>query len=270
MKKFCLIILSFVAVFILNSCHKNSDADNADNSHVIINNTAEIISNDIFKLFLYNTMSAEDSILHPNDSLNFRYSEPCMQFAIVPYDTIWPKTITIDFPYNNCFSPDGYQRYGQMVISAKGLLNTIGSEFIVTLNHYSVNGISVSGSKKLTVTQISSGMPTGFNDSCNFNIRSIPGIFDWSAQHQLQWILGSATKSDLTDDLFIYTGTSSSGSFTSVITNSLQFINYCLWIGSGKIEISPSGLAKRNVIYLDSCVNQADVLINNTTSRVNF
>ncbi len=272
MKKFnLLVVLIWVSLLTFNSCRKGTDSDNTGLSHVILNNTGEVLSNDVFKMFLYNVISAEDSILHPNDSLNFHYTEPCLQLSISPYDTInWPKTITLAFPESGCYCADGNIRGGQLIITTNGLLNTPGSEFSITLNNYSVNGISSSGNKKISVAGISSGIADAFIDSTNFNISTLSGSHVWSSEHYIQWILGANTISDLTDDLFIYNGNSRGESYSGTITDALQFINNCFWVGSGKIEITPATLSKRQVTYLDSCLNQADVVINNKTFRVNF
>jgi hypothetical protein len=264
-------IIILVILFIFNSCHKSGNADNTDVSHVIINDKAEILSNDVFKTFLYSMIAAEDSLYHPNDPLNFHYTEPCLQISIIPYDTItWPKTITLAYPESGCNCSDGNIRSGLIIITAAGLLKNIGLDFNINLSNYSVNGINSNGVKKLTVTKISSGKPIGFNDSCGFQIASPSGNIICNSEHSLKWVSGVSTESNLADDLFIYTGTSSSDSFTGIITNALQFANYCFWIGSGKIEITPINLPKRQVTYPDNCLNQADVIINNETYRVNF
>jgi hypothetical protein len=272
MKKFNLLVsFILVSLFTFNSCRKGTDGDNTELNHVILNNTGEVLSNDVFKMFLYNMMAAEDSIFTPNDSMNFHYSEPCLQFSISPYDTItWPKTITLAFPESGCYCSDGNIRGGQLIITANGLLNTPGSEFSITFNNYSVNGISFSGNKKISVAAISSDIADAFNDSTNFNISSLSGSRVWNSEHYIQWILGANTISDLTDDLFIYNGNSRGESYSGTITDALQFINNCFWVGSGQIEITPTALSKRQVTYLDSCLNQADVIINNETFRVNF
>jgi hypothetical protein len=260
------------ALLFLNSCHKGSNGDNTDVSDIIINNTCEVVSNDLFKMFLYNITSAEDSIYHPNDTLNFHFIEPCLQISISPYDTIsWPKTITIAFSESGCHCADGNIRSGQIIITAYGLLNTIGSKFKIKPDNYSVNGISVIGTKELTVTQIGSNKPFTFKDSCDLQVTSFSGSgIWWYSQHSLQWLLGGATENNLADDLFIYNGNCYTESYTGIITDALQFANYCFWIGRGNIEISPVGLSKRQITYSDSCLNHADVIINNETYRVNF
>jgi hypothetical protein len=264
-------IFVLVTLFVFASCRKGKDGDNTDLTQVIINNTGEIVSNDVFKMYLYNMITVEDSIFYPNDSLNFHYFEPCLQVSISPIDTMtWPKTITLAFPESGCYCQDGNIRGGQMAITASGLFSNPGSAFNIILSNYTVNGITVSGNKKLTVTKVSSGKPVLFKDSCEFQINSLSENKIWISGHLLQWILGYTSESNLADDLFIYSGTSQSDSFSGIISDALQFRNYCFWIGSGKIEITPTGLSKRQVTYPDSCLNQANVLLNNETYQVNF
>lgn len=269
---FCLVIIILLTLLFINSCHKGNEGDGTDVSDIVINNTGEVVSNDLFKMFLYNMIAAEDSIYHPNDTLNFHFIEPCMQISISPYDTsTWPKTITLAFPESGCYCSDGNIRGGQIIITANGFLKSVSSIFNINLNNYSINGISVNGTKKTTVTKISADKPVTFNDSCNLQVTTVSGSgIWWHSQHSLQWVLGGATENNLSDDLFIYNGTCSTESFTGIITDALQFANYCFWIGSGKIEITPTGFSKRQVTYSDSCLNQADVIINNETFRVNF
>jgi hypothetical protein len=272
MKKFySLGIILLLALYILNSCHKGSNSDNTDVSQVINNNTGEVVSNDVFKMFLYNLITAEDSLYHPNDTLNFHFIEPCLQLSISPYDTTnWPKTITLAFPESGCYCSDGNIRSGQLIITAYGLLEAVGSMFNINLSNYSVNGISVNGTKKITVNKIASNIPVSFNDSSVLQVASVSGNLIWSSQHNLQWLQGVSTVNNLSDDLFIYDGTCVSESYSGIITDALQFANYCFWIGRGKIEITPTGSSKQQVTYPDSCLNQADVIINNETFRVNF
>jgi hypothetical protein len=272
MRKFSSLgIILLSALIILNSCRKGSNVDNNDVIEVINNNTCEIVSNDLFKMFLYNMIATEDSIYHPNDTLNFHFIEPCLQISISPYDTsTWPKTITLAFPESGCYCSDGNIRGGQIIIAANGLLKSVGSMFNINLNNYSVNGISVNGTKKITVNKIASDKPVSLNDSCVLQVSSVSGNSIWNSQHNLQWLQGMSTENSLGDDLFIYDGTCSSELYSGIITDAMQFANYCFWIGSGKIEITPTGLSKRQVTYPDSCLNQATVIINNETYRVNF
>jgi hypothetical protein len=272
MKKFFYLnIVVLTASLLFSSCHKGSTVDDTDASHVIRNNNFEVVSNDIFKMFLYNIMAAEDSIYTPNDSLNFRYFEPCLQLSISPYDTVtWPKTITVAFPESGCLCYDGNIRSGQIIITANGLYKETGSQFNLTLSNYSVNGITVGGYKKLSVVQSEFNGSLALNDSSVLQNVLLPESSSWHAEHFLQWVLGFDTKSNIADDLFIYTGTSSMLDYSGFITDALQFRNYCFWIGHGSIEITPSDLSKRQIIYTDSCLNQADVIINNETYRVSF
>ena len=178
--------------------------------------------------------------------------------------------MTLSFPTAYCNIYDGYVRSGQIIITANKLSKNIGAAFTITLNNYAVNGINVSGTKKLTVADVVSGEAVAFNDSSVFQITTSTGTFTWNAQHNIQWLLGTSTKANIADDLFLTMGSASSDLFTSVITDALQSRNYCLWIGSGQVEITPKDLSKRQVIYPDSCVNHANVIINNETIRINF
>jgi hypothetical protein len=268
---YCLGFFVLAFTFLLISCHKGINGDSTDMSQIIINNNAEVVSNDVFKMFLYNMVAAEDSLYHPADTLNFHFSEPCTQVSIVPYDTTsLPKTITLTFPESGCYCTDGNTRSGQIKITSFGLLKTINSKFTINLSNYSVNGININGIKKISILQISSDKPIAFIDSSELQLSSVAGNISWNSVHSLRWVMGMSSENDLGDDLFIYNGNCSSDSYSGIITDALQFANFCYWIGSGKIEITPLGSSKHQVSYLDSCLNQADVVINNETYRVNF
>lgn len=266
----CLSIVSF------QSCHKSNSDDNSDMRHVQLSNLFETLSNDVFKTSLYGVMAANDSLYHPNESTNYRLNDSCISFSLTPFDeTSWPKTLHLNFSGNGQCN-DGISRAGEIIIEITGPMFQINSKYIINFNNYSIDSNIISGNKKIYIT-------TGnfsFADTTAMQINSNTPVMECTSTHNIQWALGNSTLQDISDDLFLYNGKASciplSGnssdemSFNANITKALQFRNYCYWIGSGKTEIIPSGLSIRTVTYLDSCVNQAMVTIDNDKQYVNF
>ncbi len=279
MKRVLFILLTIsIGITLLQSCHKDVPDDLSDMRHVQISNMYETVSNDIFKTFLYSVIAINDSLYHPNDSTNFRYNDPCITFNLVPFDTItWPKTFHILFPAGGCICFDGISRAGEMMVEIPAPDLPLNSKFEISFNNYSIGTIPVSGYKKIYIT---SNNNYSFTDTSFLQINSTAPVMQWSSSHHLEWILGSSTHQNITDDLFMYNGKASciplSGSssdemsFTVNIIEALRFINYCYWIGSGKTEIIPSGKSIRTVTYLDSCINQAMVGADNEFQNITF
>jgi len=267
-----------VCMFLLQSCHKDNADDLSDMRHVQISNLYETVSNDIFKTFLYSVLAINDSLYHPNDSTNFRHNDPCLTFDLTPFDTAtWPKTLHIVFPSGGCLGYDGINRAGEITVEIPAASLTPNLKFTVSFNNFSVGTIPVSGYKKIYITDNNG---TLFIDSTFLQINSTSPSTEWTSFHYLQWALGKSTHQDISDDLFMYNGTASclpltendpeEISFNVNIIEALQFINYCYWIGSGKTEIIPTGQSIRTVTYLDSCINQALVTVNNESRDISF
>jgi len=279
MKRALFILLTAsICITLLQACHKDNPDDLSDMRHVQISNLYETVSNDIFKTFLYSVIAINDSLYHPNDSTNFRYNDPCITFNLVPFDSItWPKTLHIVFPAGGCLCFDGISRAGEMIVDIPAASLPLNQKFGISFNNYSIGTIPVNGYKKIYITDNSNYL---FTDTSYLQINSASPVMQWSSLHYLEWILGSSTHQNITDDLFLYNGKASciplSGSssdemsFNVNIIEAFQFINYCYWIGSGKAEIVPNGLSIRTVTYLDSCINQAMVGIDNEFQNITF
>jgi len=277
MKKSINLLLNILLIItIFSSCKKDNPDDQSDMRHVQINNIYETVSNDIFKTFLYGILAANDSLYRPNDSTNYRLNEPCISFNLSPFDTTtWPKTLLLSFPSGGCECTDGVIRAGDLSIEIQSPGLQSESKFLISLNNYSIESLPVSGYKKIYGT---SGVGLSFLDTTSLQVTTPFPATQWSASHNIQFALGSSTHQEPGDDLFIYNGKATCLPITAnddliynaTIIEAMQFINNCYWIGSGKIEIIPYNLSGRTVTYLDSCINQATITVNNENQIINF
>ena len=259
-----IIILSLVGIALaFFSCNKEDKNDSRDLSQVRVFNYACLTSNDLMKQIIYTIVSAEDSILHPNDTANLRF--PMNERSIIISDTnnsSFPKTYTLQFPAGGILCFDGIFRNGSLQIIADTFSNVAFANVTVSFQLFKIGNINTSGNFSLQITQIDN-MPTGFyqSGSYNFSIDTINTSI--TTQLQYQWALGSQTRKDMHDDLFLCSGHLYGEGFSSVITNSLQFVNFCPWIAKGSVEIKPDNYSIRNLSYLDSCAAAGKVIINN-------
>jgi len=277
-KPFFTLLAMCLSIGLFESCQKDNPDDLSDVRHVQISNLYETVSNDIFKTFLYSVLAINDSLYHPNDTTNFRFNEPCLSLNLVPFDTVtWPKTLHITFSSGGCTGYDGVSREGDITVEMPAADLTPNLKFTVSFNNFLIGTIPVSGYKNIYLTTNSG---TSFMDTTFLQINTTTPSTEWTSRHYLQWALGKSTHQDISDDLFLYNGNASCMpltendpdeiSFDVNIVEALQFINYCYWIGSGKAEIIPSGRSVRTVTYLDSCINQAIIVVNNESQYVSF
>lgn len=277
-KPFFILLAMCISTGLFESCHKDNPDDLSDMRHVQISNLYETVSNDIFKTFLYGVLAINDSLYHPNNTANFRFNDPCMSLNLTPFDTVtWPKTLHIAFASGGCSGYDGVGREGEITVVMPAAALTSDLKFSVSFNNFLIGTIPVSGYKNIYLTNNSG---TSFMDTTLLQINTTTPSTEWTSRHYLQWALGKSTHQDISDDLFLYNGhasciplteTDPDGiSFDVNIVDALQFINYCYWIGSGKTEIIPTGKSIRTVTYLDSCINQALVTVNNESRDISF
>lgn len=278
-KLFLFITLSLTMVFMI-SCKKDKKVDDNNLLHVSLNNKGETISNDIFKTVFNYYVAMEDSLFTPGDSGNLRIDEACANISISPFDTVtWPKTLTINFPHTSCVCNDGIVRSGQIDVFVSGKWRNTGTSIKAGFVNYYINGTRIEGDKNLNIIANSA---SGFfiSDSAEYTITSSSEVFEWESVHTVQWAAGLNSHNNLTDDVFLYNG-SSEGSphlgsnpvdqtFNTNIISAVRFDNQCHWLKSGIIELIPLGLSARSITYDNSCLPHASVIIHNETYEIDF
>jgi len=270
-------LIALTGFLMMNSCQKDTAGEQDNVQQAIISNTFETVSNDIFKTFLYGVLAVNDSLYRPNDSNSLRLNDPCLTYYLNTADTlVWPKTLHMVFPAEGCQCADGINRAGELIIEMPGPSWPLHAGFTVTFNNYTVASTMVSGYKHISIIDKEN---YSFTDTTFISSSVMSTPMQWSAVHQLEWILGNNTPANIADDLFIYGGKASCAAnpavaedilFNVTIVDALQFANFCYWIGSGKAELFSPGHSITTITYSDSCLNQAVLCRDNEFQTINF
>lgn len=153
----------------------------------------------------------------------------------------FPKTITIDFG-TGCSSNDGITRSGKINITLSDSLRHSGSTAVMTFTNYYVSGFKKEGT--ITWTNTTQNGIRSWQRKCENGKITAPDGHFWlhSGTQAVVQTAGSDTPSDLTDDVFSYTGTatvtnSSGESRTATILNALEKKVDCANIDKGTIKI---------------------------------
>ena len=153
----------------------------------------------------------------------------------------FPKTITIDFG-TGCSSNDGINRSGKINITLSDSLRHSGSTAVMTFTNYYVSGFKKEGT--ITWTNTTQNGIRSWQRKCENGKITAPDGHFWlhSGTQAVVQTAGSDTPSDLTDDVFSYTGTatvtnSSGESRTATILNALEKKVDCANIDKGTIKI---------------------------------
>jgi hypothetical protein len=234
----------------LGSCQKK---DNSDWSSEQDNALASELFQDIYKQL--------DEAAQSEGSL-----KSCATVTISSIDTVFPKTVTIDFG-SGCAGTDGRTRSGSITAVFSGRWRDAGTVVAITPNNYVVNTYSVGGN----VTITNNGRNTANNLSysvavSNGNITDANSqSHQWNGTTTYEWVLGESTTfftngiTGITDDVYHITGSSSGvnrngRAYTAVITERLVREIDCKWITDGTIEITPANADPRTINFGDgSC-----------------
>lgn len=167
----------------------------------------------------------------------------CATVTVLPEDGSFPKTITIDFG-DGCEGNSGLTRSGSIIITITDTLRNPGAEYSTTFNNYTVENISVTGTK--TVENTGTEDAPSFTEESDFSFTTPSNIvIDKQKSITRTWIEGMDTYV-LVDDVFLISGSadvnSSSGrSYSYIITEPLKISRNCVNILEGEMEITWSG-----------------------------
>ncbi len=187
--------------------------------------------------------------------------------TVDPADTLdgFPITMTIDYGTTGIpDSVDGKSRKGQIICVFYNSWHIVGASVKVTLNNYSVNGITYAcDSMRITHSGTHAFTHQTFKGKC---ISS-----DWNLQWEaLRTFTQTGGIGDLNpmNDVFSLTGNASGvnregKSYTVNITQPIVKRTSCSWIESGRMDLTPEGLAVRTVDFGNgNCDNKATLTIN--------
>jgi hypothetical protein len=189
-------------------------------------------------------------------------------------DTIYPKTITIDYG-TGCTDGRGKVKKGKIVIVISDSLSIAGSSRTITYEDFYIDSTKVELSAKVE--------NLGKNDAGNWIVANSfsqklispsGNVIVETSSETMEWTGGFET-SDKTDDVFSKTGSgkitiNDSLSFSRTITKALVNDNVCGNIISGTVELYRRG----ETVVIDygsgSCDSKATVTANGTTEEIDL
>ena len=193
--------------------------------------------------------------------------------TIISADTVatpgWPRTFVIDYGTTGCTdSIDGKVRKGQVYVTVSNRWHIVGSYVKVMLVNYSVNGISYAcDSMKIIHSGAYAFTHQVFNGVCSDGSWTLK----WAADRTFTQTGGTSTPLNLYDDVFSLTGNASGTTregkkYTVNIVTPVIKRSSCSWIESGRLDLTPEGLAVRTVDFGNgNCDSQATLTINGNT-----
>lgn len=275
--------LSLMAAFLVTlsivGCKKDSKSTDSDTTTASDNSMAESNYNDV------NTMV--DASASAGTSFTFRTATNtdgtervenifggCGSVTIDTVST--PRTITIDFGTTNCLCIDARYRRGKIIATYTGRYRDSGTVVNITFSDYYVNDNQIKGTHTTTnLGKNAAGHPV-YKVVVNGTIVKANGggTITWTSTRQREWVDGYATPTNILDDTYSITGsasgtTAAGTSYTINITQALVRKMSCRWFESGKVDITPNGLATRTLDYGNTgCDANATVTISGVTYNI--
>jgi len=201
-------------------------------------------------------------------------NKSCASYNLMNADTSNADTLIIDFGNINCLH-NSKLRKGKILISYTGKYRDSLAVITTTFENYYVNNNLVQGERVLTNQGRNQKGNVWFTIAVNnASINTVNGTINWKSDRTREWVSGSATYFDISDDNYKITGSASgtgvnNNSFSMEIIDTLNIDLGCLpscVIKSGTAKISPNGYADRIINYGDSlCDCNFDITINGTT-----
>lgn len=261
MKKIAITILSFSIVgMMFTSCKK----DNKE----IDNETQSVVDNALCEQeFMRIGPAVNERAVSTQGVKKMIKGFAYKVFAACPHDTLMGDTTTTDgVTFNTanlpsitldwgtgCTDPtDGVTRSGKIKSTFTKKYSVVGSQVTVEMIGYKVNGISYSGTVRIT------RLATGTNSSFRTEVldgKCTNGTWNinWITDKTVTWKAGYDTPST-SDDVVEITGTSSGTNregrtFKVTIKNALEKRSWYKHIVKGTLEIEPDGLKIRTVDF---------------------
>ncbi|HYC40711.1 MAG TPA: hypothetical protein VEB63_09500 [Chitinophagaceae bacterium] len=206
------------------------------------------------------------------DELRLRLG-PCAVITVVPNDSTYPKTITIDFGAG-CICADGKFRKGAIILHLTGPIRRTGSVLTVTFRDYYMNRAHIEGTKVIT--------NMNENGNIRFTVQVVGGRvtfpngrgYGYESFKYVHQVAGGATRT-LRDDVYQIEGRSRT-EFNSGVTVTLDTERplvkkfSCHWISNGLLKIRMNNRELfLNYGFPDGgeCDNKALLTWNNGNSR---
>ena len=200
---------------------------------------------------------------------------PCATITVVPNDSTYPKTITIDFGPIGCQCADGKYRRGAIVIHLTAPIRRSGSVMTITLVDFYLNRAHIEGTK--VVSNLSE------NGNIKFTVQVVGGKvtfpngrgYQYQSLKYVKQIEGGSTRT-IRDDVYSIEGRSKT-EFNNGVTITLDTETplikkvVCPWISNGVLKIKIND----RVLFLDfgapnngDCDNKALLTWNNGNNHL--
>ena len=257
-QRFYLMLSAALCLCLTTSCLKEA----ADWTYSTDDTLADFAFDDI-----YNMMNGESN---GNSTLR-----ACANLTLS--STTFPITVTADFN-GSTGCGDGRVRSGVLTAVYTGRWNDAGTTVTITTTDYTVNGYRVEGTKVIENKGVVNNVPTFDVTITNGKVTTPTGdVILRDAAKTYEWIGGSSTPFDITDDIWQLrgnaTGTTSSGKdYTAEITTPVVKAQQCKWIQQGVIEVTPTnGGAVRSIDYGPNvCDGQVTVAYGSWSTTINL
>lgn len=193
--------------------------------------------------------------------------------TVDPADTLdgFPVTMTIDYGTGTVSTVDGKTRSGKIICVFSNRWHIVGSRAKVTFVDYISGGTSFScDSMTIIHSTANSFTQQVFKGGCS-NPSWTGSALQWEGTRTITQTAGMETPFNHLDDVYSLTGNASGVSregkaYTVVIAAPIVKRASCSWVESGKVEITPEGLAVRTIDYgSGTCDSQATITISGNT-----
>jgi hypothetical protein len=266
------ILAIFLLSAILFACEKPKEEEDKKPSFDALkdNAIAENIFGDVFNQSGKASRDAEDETSQKNDETLLS----CPTITITPFDTTWPKVVTLNYGNTNCVGSDFRQRRGEVFINATQSWRTAGSITIITFNNFYIDDHKVEGTQKITNMGRNQSNNLVYKvEVLNAKVTKPDGKFLlWSSERFNEWIEGENTILNPFDDVYLIsgniTGTSSSNEDYTIDTQTPLNVKFgCRWVRAGIIDINIVGL---NTIKVDYGNGDCDPNVKATYNNVTY
>ncbi len=256
-----LLLLFFAALFSCQNQKTNTELNSCKD-----NALAEVIYLDVFKqsqIYLNLFLSKQN----PSDT-NVKFIT-----SANPNNLTFPFKLTVNFGSTDFLGDDDKFRRGNLMftVSSSSYDTTLLSldKVVVTFSDFYLNQSNVLGTLTLTNNGLNSKSNYTFSlDTPDGVIINSNGTMSWKSLKTLELTSGANTRSNILDDTYSLTGSTSGKDFkgtdfTANISTAMTVDPNCRWfIKAGKMSVEPNTLDVRNLDYgIGTCTGQVSVQI---------
>lgn len=266
-----LLIIAFLTISFA-ACSKKNNTDEIEATAAQSLNFAEIEDDNLQIMADQAEEKGEISDLRLSKPVDNSTVDIITGCATITKDTLSsPKKITIDFG-NGCTNSNGVKRAGKIFVTYTGNYRAEGTVIHIVSENYFVNN------NKVDIDRTVTNLGENNNNNLEFSVQSTrmvtftDGTSSSSTQNKTrEWIAGSNTPRDFTDDIYKVTGTGTHTSRrgilydVSTITALTRKLS-CQQFVSGELKIIRNGNRERfGVINFGAgeCDNEATVTLDN-------